>query len=274
VKLPGGGRFREVNRVLEECGLHTVCRSAKCPNLGSCWARKAVTFMILGYICTRSCRFCAVTSGRPSPPDPDEPSRIAEAVGRLSLRYVVITSVTRDDLDDGGASIFARTVRAIREAVPRCRVELLIPDFKGSERALMEVLESRPDVVGHNIETVRRLYPRVRPGADYKRSLDIIGEIAKSGIASKSGFMVGLGESTEEAIELMRELRDAGCALLTIGQYLQPLRTSLPVERYYAPEEFKSLEDAGYELGFSGIASGPLVRSSYRAEELAHNILP
>ncbi len=273
VKLPGGRKFREVDRILAENRLHTVCRSARCPNLGSCWGRGVATFMILGDICTRSCRFCAVTSGKPCPSDLNEPLRLAEAIVSLSLRYVVITSVTRDDLEDGGASLFANAVRNIRKVDPRCRIELLIPDFEGSDRAIMEVLESRPDVVGHNIETVRRLYPAVRSKSDYERSLKVIGKVTEAGIISKSGFMVGLGESVDEVTGVMHDLRDVGCALLTVGQYLQPTKRSIPVEKYYAPEEFEILRNVGYELGFKGVVSGPLVRSSYRAEELACTIL-
>lgn len=224
-----------------------------------------MTFMILGDICTRKCRFCAVKTGKPQPPDPSEPERVARAIKDLSLRYAVITSVDRDDLEDGGAGHFAETVLKIKEHTPHCRIELLIPDFKGSHSALMKVLASKPDVLGHNVETVPRLYPSVRPQGNYSRSLRLLQRAKSFGITVKTGFMVGLGEEWEEVLQMMWDIKATGCDILTIGQYLQPTKDNLPVVRYYSPWEFELLRTQAEQMGFQHVESGPLVRSSYRA---------
>ncbi|MBX6395255.1 MAG: lipoyl synthase, partial [Alicyclobacillaceae bacterium] len=249
--------------------LHTVCEEARCPNIYECWSNRTATFMILGRICTRACRFCAVTSGRPTELDLEEPGRVAEATVAMGLRHVVVTSVARDDLEDGGASIFAATIRAIRERAPWCSVEVLIPDFQGSESALRTVLEARPDILNHNVETVRRLSDRVRSRAKYERSLELLRrskQIAPD-IPTKSSIMVGVGETWEEILETMDDLRAVDCDILTVGQYLQPTRKHLPVDRYYTPEEFARLKEEGLKRGFRHVESGPLVRSSYHAHE-------
>lgn len=272
VEAGRGESFREVQGLLRKSGLNTVCRSALCPNVGRCFERGTATFLILGDRCTRNCRFCAVAPGRPEPPDPQEPGRVAEAVRRLGLRHAVITSVTRDDLADGGAAHFAATVRALRETVPACRVELLIPDFQGQAAALLVVLESAPDVLNHNLETVPRLYPLVRPAADYGRSLELLRRAAAwyagRGVPGlvKSGVMVGLGETVEELAGVMRDLAAAGCAIMTIGQYLQPSRGHLPVSEFYPPERFDDLRRLGRSLGLRHVEAGPLVRSSFMAD--------
>jgi lipoyl synthase len=259
-----------VRRLMRELGLATVCESARCPNRGECLGEGTATFLILGDVCTRRCGFCAVAKGEPGPPDPAEPEAVAEAVRRLGLKYAVVTSVTRDDLPDSGAAQVAATIRAIRAAVPEVPVEVLVPDFAGAAGALETVLAARPAVLNHNLETVPRLYPRVRPGAVYERSLRLLRrsrEIAPV-TPTKSGLMVGLGEEIEEVVAVMRELAAAGVAALTIGQYLQPGRGNLPVERYRRPEEFAALEEAGRAVGIARVAAGPLVRSSYRAREM------
>ncbi len=254
--------------MLRKGGLHTVCEEALCPNQGECFSRGTATFLILGDRCTRDCRFCSVAHGPEGPPDPGEPLRVAEAVREMGLRYVVITSVTRDDLEDGGADLFARTIEEIRRGGAGTLVEVLIPDFQGDGRALARVLEARPDVLNHNLETVPRLYPSVRPGALYRRSLELLERAGKwhPAIRTKSGLMLGLGESREEIEGTLRNLRAAGCSLLTLGQYLQPSRKHLPVHRFVPPEEFESWRETALHLGFSEVASGPFVRSSYRAE--------
>jgi lipoic acid synthetase len=273
VRVGKGNSFKKVDALLKENGLNTVCRSALCPNVGRCFERGTATFLILGNTCTRSCRFCAVEGGQPAALDPKEPAKVAAAVHRLELRHAVITSVTRDDLADGGAAHFAATVRAIRSASPSCRVELLVPDFGGRVDALETVLESEPDILNHNIETVPRLYPRVRPGADYQRSLSLLGrarrwfgEEGREGL-TKSGVMVGLGETMTELEQVMTEAAAAGCEMFTIGQYLQPSRDHLPVVSFYLPAAFDQLKQYGESLGFRHVASGPLVRSSYLADE-------
>jgi len=268
-KLPGGRNYAEIRDLVRKGGLHTVCQSARCPNLGECWSERTATFMILGDRCTRNCRFCAVASGGAAPVDPDEPRRVAEAVRTLGLRYAVITSVTRDDLPLGGAEIFAETVRAIREMVPGCKVEVLVPDFKGSRQALDAVLEAEPDVLNHNVETVPRLYPLVRPGADFGRSLELLRRAGAAGALTKSGLMVGLGERMNEVFDAMESLRGAGCTILTVGQYLRPSAAHLPVARYVEPREFREMRERGLEMGFAHVEAGPLVRSSYRAMEQA-----
>ncbi len=267
VRLPHGKTFRDVKAIVEKYHLHTVCESARCPNQAECWARRTATFMILGDICTRSCRFCAVKTGRPTEADRLEPFRVAEAVKQLGLRHAVITSVNRDDLDDGGASIFAETVRQIRKKNPGCRVEVLIPDFKGEPEALSVLLKARPDILNHNVETVPRLYREVRPQAKYERSLWVLEESKRRGMVTKSGLMVGLGETPDEILTVMRDLRAVACDILTIGQYLRPTQNHLPVHRFVPPDEFDRYRREGLKMGFRFVESGPLVRSSYHADE-------
>ena len=266
VRLPGSGRYAEVMKSVRSSQLHTVCQSARCPNVGECWERGTATFLILGDICTRGCGFCAVETGMSAPIDVSEPQRVADAVVLLGLKYAVITSVTRDDLADGGASLFAATIREIRERIPECKIEVLIPDFEGNEKALRLVCDAAPDVLNHNIETVYRLYPFVRPQARYWRSLQLLSRARSLGMRTKSGFMVGLGETREEVIRTMRDLREVGCELLTIGQYLQPTPACLPVIEFISPEVFGDYRAIGLDLGFHHVESGPLVRSSYHAD--------
>lgn len=267
-RIQAGDSSRKVPDLLRKGGLHTVCEEALCPNQGECFSRGTATFLILGDRCTRDCRFCSVAQGPSGPPDPEEPARVADAVRQMGLHYVVITSVTRDDLTDGGADLFARTIHEIRERDPEILVEVLIPDFQGDEHALHAVLEARPDVLNHNLETVPRLYPAVRPEAVYRRSLELLERVAAydCAIPTKSGLMLGLGESSKEVGRTLRELREAGCSLLTLGQYLQPTRRHLPVERFVPPDEFEAWRRTALDLGFAEVASGPFVRSSYRAE--------
>ncbi|MGQ9581000.1 MAG: lipoyl synthase [Armatimonadota bacterium] len=266
VKAPSGANYEELRRLVETARLHTVCQSASCPNIGECWHARTATFMILGDVCTRNCRFCAVTCGMPSAPDPDEPRRVAEAVAHLQLRHVVITSVTRDDLPDGGASMFAETIRVIHENVSGCSVEVLIPDFGGNWNALDVVMKASPEVLNHNMETVARLYPSIRPQAVYERSLELLRRAAGRA-RTKSGLMVGVGETWDEIIQTMCDLRRVGCEILTIGQYLAPSREHAPIDRFYTPEEFAELKKIGMSMGFLQVVSGPLVRSSYRASK-------
>ncbi|MCL6472764.1 MAG: lipoyl synthase [Firmicutes bacterium] len=269
VRFSQGPNYRFVKNTLRHLKLHTVCEEAGCPNIYECFESKTATFLILGDKCTRNCRFCLVDSGKPLPPDPAEPSNVARAVSSLGLRYAVITSVTRDDLADGGAGIFAATVREIRKTAPECAIEVLIPDFAGNWQALKLVTEANPDVLNHNIETVPRLYPKIRRAANYERSLKLL-EIAKNmGFTGliKSGIMVGLGEDMDELIEVMADLRRHGCDMITIGQYLAPSKEHFPIAKYYVPAEFKELEKVGYQMGFSHVESGPLIRSSYHARE-------
>ncbi|MBI3696838.1 MAG: lipoyl synthase [Acidobacteria bacterium] len=266
---PVGEGYGEIKDLVGRLNLHTVCESAACPNIGECWNHRTATFMILGNVCTRRCGFCAVQKGAPLAVDYDEPRRVAEAAAALGLRYAVVTSVNRDDRPDGGAELFALTILAIRERVPGCRVEVLIPDFQGSHQPLATVLAARPDVLNHNIETVPRLYRKVRLGARYERSLDMLGtakRMAKS-IPVKSGLMVGLGETEAEVLEVMRDLAAQEVDLLTVGQYLRPSPQHLPIVRYYTPAEFEAFRRAGCEMGFGHVESGPLVRSSYHAAE-------
>lgn len=262
--------YRQVFALLRHAGVHTVCQEARCPNHWECFSQKTATFLILGDQCTRRCGFCAVGHGTPDPPDPDEPHRIARAVSALGLRYVVITSVTRDDLPDGGASVFAQTIGAVRTAAPGSQVEVLIPDFRGSASSLETVLQAEPSVVNHNVETVPRLYGRVRPGADYRRSLGLLRSISVSAphIPVKSGIMLGLGETDDEILETLEDLLDSGCTMLTLGQYLRPAAHLLPVARYVLPEQFEAWRGKALELGFRQVAAGPWVRSSYQAHEL------
>jgi lipoic acid synthetase len=267
----GGDNYQELRSLVRRLRLHTVCESAACPNVGECWNHRTATFMILGNVCTRRCGFCAVGKGAPLEADYDEPRRVAEAAAALGLRYAVVTSVNRDDRKDGGAELFALTIRAIRERLPECRVEVLIPDFQGSHAAMDAVLAAAPDVLNHNLETAPRLYRQVRLGARYERSLDILAysKTARPEIPTKSGVMLGLGETPEEALSAMRDLRAHQVDILTLGQYLQPSLKHLPVIRYVPPEEFAELRRQGEEMGFRHVEAGPLVRSSYHAAETA-----
>jgi lipoic acid synthetase len=266
-RLPTGPTYENLRALLRQRRLQTVCQEARCPNVWECFAQGTATFLILGSNCTRSCRFCAVGRGPTAPPDPGEPARVAEAAATMGLSYVVVTSVTRDDLPDGGAAHFARTIIEIRRRLPEARVEVLIPDFRGDAEALFTVLEARPHVLNHNLETVPRLYAVVRPEADYGRSLSLL-ERAKGFVPSKSGLMLGLGESGEEVEETLHDLLAVGCRILTLGQYLQPTRAHLPVARFLSPEEFSDWREKALMMGFSQVASGPFVRSSYHAREL------
>ena len=269
-RLPSGPDFEKLNHMIQKGRLNTVCQEAKCPNMWECFSHKTATFLILGNQCTRNCRFCAVAHGPADPLDPEEPMRVAQAVLRMNLKYVVVTSVTRDDLPDGGATHFAETIRQIKLMIPGSQVEVLIPDFKGSAEALSTVLDAGPDVLNHNIETVARLYKTVRPGAVYERSLALIQRVADSGknIPPKSGLMLGLGENDPEIRQTLQELHQAGCRFLTLGQYLQPSRNHLPVIRFIDPEEFLGWKKIAEEIGFERVASGPFVRSSYHAKDL------
>ena len=269
VRLSTNERYSAVRSLVRERDLRTVCESAACPNRNECWNAGTATFLILGDVCTRRCGFCNIPSGCPAEPDRGEPERIADAVARLGLSYAVVTSVTRDDLPDGGAGLFADTIRAIRKHTSHCRTEVLVPDFQGSQQSLDTVLNASPHVLNHNIETVPSLYPRVRPQADYGRSLELLRRAKDRGAVTKSGIMLGLGEGRKEVRSVLRDLRDAGCDMVTMGQYLQPSREHLSVRRYYRPEEFGSLRSIALDLGFRDVAAGPLVRSSYHAGELA-----
>jgi lipoic acid synthetase len=268
-RLPSDETFNQVRELLEAGKLHTVCQEAKCPNIWECYSQSTATFLIMGERCTRNCRFCSVNPGLPEPLDPDEPDRLALAVERMGLKYVVVTSVTRDDLPDGGAAHFAATIAAIRRRLPETEIEVLIPDFQGNYAALATVLDARPNVLNHNIETVPRLYPQVRPQADYRRSLELLSRSRKlaPSIPTKSGLMLGLGETAEELRQSLLDLRDAGCRILTLGQYLQPSPDHLPVEAYVPPDDFKHWRKAALEMGFAEVASAPFVRSSYHAQE-------
>ena len=268
-RMPGGPNFLELRDLIRGSQLHTVCEEARCPNIGDCWERRSATFMILGDICTRACAYCAVTTGTPVGLDLQEPGRLAETVERMGLRYAVITSVNRDDLPDGGAFIFAQCIRQVRRRLPACKVEVLIPDFCGDWDALAAVMDAVPDTLNHNIETVRRVFPRVRPKGDYDQSLELIARARAlvPGGVTKSGMMVGLGETWSEILETMRDLRTVDCDLLTIGQYLRPSPGHAPISKWYTPDEFDELRREGEALGFRHVASGPLVRSSYHADE-------
>lgn len=266
--LKCGPELNRVERILEREGLNTVCDGARCPNRGECFSCGTATFMIMGEVCTRNCGFCAVPVGRPGPLRDEEPRAVARAAEAMGLSHVVVTSVTRDDLADGGAAHFARTVTAVRESLPEATVEVLVPDFKGDGRAVEAVVAAGPDVFNHNIETVWRLYPLVRPEAEYERSLEVLSAAADCGVAVKSGFMVGLGESPEEVSDLLVDVRSAGCGMITAGQYLRPTASSLHVARYWKPAEFERLDAEARSLGFRSVAAGPMVRSSYRAGEM------
>jgi lipoic acid synthetase len=269
-RIPPFQDLQKIKSILTETNLHTVCEEARCPNLGECFSQGTATILILGRICTRDCGFCAVEHGVPAPLDEAEPEHVAQAVKRMGLRYVVITSVTRDDLSDGGASHFAKTIQAIRALDPMIRVEVLIPDFKGDVDCLDKVLRESPDVLNHNIETIPRLYPVVRPEADYKRSLILLKKSKESYpyVHTKSGFMLGLGEAKQEVLNTLRDLREVGCDFLTIGQYLQPHTNRLPVVRYIPPEEFEAYRKIGEGMGFKMVSSGPFVRSSFHASQM------
>lgn len=267
VRAPSGEAFFETKRLVKELRLHTVCEEAHCPNVGECWDHKTATFMLLGDVCTRNCSFCAVTHGRPVAVDPDEPERVAEGVARLGLRHVVVTSVDRDDLPDGGAGHFARTAQAIKTSVPGCTVEMLVPDFKGDLAAVDAIVDAPVDILNHNTETVPRLYRRVRPGARYERSIELLrhAKLRRPGLLTKTGLMLGLGEERNELLGVFADLGAVGCNILTLGQYLRPSSAQLPVERYLPPAEFAALRDEALHFGFRHVESGPLVRSSYHA---------
>ena len=270
VRLPGSESYFRLKQLVQKQRLNTVCEDARCPNIGECWDSGTATFMILGEVCTRACKFCAVKTGLPPECDLDEPRRVAAAIQSMNLRYAVITSVDRDDLEDGGAHIFAQTIRLTRDACPGIRIEVLIPDFRGSISALRTVAEARPDVLAHNLETVQRLYPLARAGSRYPRSLDHLRNAKSFGfpVTTKSSLMLGLGEERNEILKALNDLREADVDIVTLGQYLQPTRDHLPVERFYTPQEFVEYRDYALSLGFRHVASGPLVRSSYRAEHL------
>lgn len=267
IKVPLGTTFSEVRKLVDEQQLNTVCEDARCPNMAECWNRGTATFMILGDICTRSCGFCSVKTGRPLTLDTDEPRRVAEAVQQMGLRHAVITSVNRDELRDGGAGLFAETIRAIRVRLPGCGIEVLTPDFQGKHDAIQTVIDARPDIFNHNVETVPRLYRHVRPQAKYQRSLELLEMCKKQGMTTKTGMMLGLGEEAGEILDVMQDLRAIDVDILTLGQYLQPTKQHLPVERYVDPEEFAEWKRKGLELGFAHVEAGPLVRSSYHADE-------
>ena len=273
IRLNTGGDFQQVQHLIDNLSLHTVCQEAKCPNIYECWSNRTATFMIAGDICTRRCGFCAVSKGEPKPLDPSEPLHVAEAVQKLALQHAVITSVNRDEMEDGGAAHFAATILAVRALNPTCRIEVLIPDFQGNEAALNAVLDAQPDVLNHNTETVPQLYRRVRPQGRYEWTLELLTRAARRrdaegrGMLTKSGVMLGLGETDEQIIQTMRDLRAVDCDILTLGQYLQPAPHRLPVEKFYTPDEFAAFKRLGLEMGFRYVESGPLVRSSYHAHQ-------
>jgi lipoic acid synthetase len=270
VPPPGSAKYRELKKTISDEGLHTVCKEAACPNIGDCWDRGTATFMILGDTCTRRCGFCNVKTGKPTWNDPLEPLRVARSVARMGLRHAVITSVDRDDLPDLGASVWCGVIRSIRMQAPNTKIECLTPDFRGEEMPLARVIAERPDVFNHNLEVAPRLYPVARRGSTWKRSLRVLSnalEMGEGEVATKSGLMVGFGETHEELVDAFGEMREAGVQILTVGQYLRPTERHLPVVRYWEPEEFEALEKAAYELGFEHVAAGPLVRSSYHADE-------
>lgn len=266
VRAPGGQEFARLKTMMRSKALHTVCEEARCPNISECWDAGTATFMIHGDTCTRSCGFCAVKTGRPLPVDLDEPRRVAEAVQAMNLTHAVITSVNRDELADGGSMIWAETIRAVREASPKTSIEVLIPDFKGNQANLQRIIDAKPDILNHNTETVPRLYKRVRPQGRYQWTLDVLQESKRQGMRTKTGVMLGLGEQPEEVVAVMHDLRGVGVDILTLGQYLQPTKNHLPVDRFVHPDEFKRYEVDGLAMGFDVVESGPLVRSSYHAE--------
>jgi len=272
VKLPTGDNYSDVRNLMRDKKLNTVCEEARCPNIAECWNHRTATFMILGDTCTRSCGFCNVKVGMPTELDIDEPRRVVDAIKQLDLLHAVITSVNRDELEDGGAEIFKECVRLLREEKSDCTVEILIPDFKGEEKAFEIIIQSPPDILNHNLETVKRLYHAVRPQAKYERSLNLINWFKKKGLRTKSGIMVGIGERKEEVLELMKDLYNHGCEIMTIGQYLQPTKLHLPVDRFVTPEEFRMYKEEGLKMGFKIVESSPLVRSSYHADAHARDI--
>jgi lipoyl synthase len=267
IKIPSGKEYVQVKDIVNRHKLHTICTSGLCPNMADCWGRGTATFMILGDICTRSCKFCATKTGKPLIPDHEEPFNLAESIRLMKLKHCVITSVDRDDLQDGGAGHWATTIREIKKQNPATTIEALIPDFGGNQQHIQKVIDACPEVISHNLETVRRLTPQVRSAAQYDRSLEVIRQIAASGVTAKSGIMAGLGETDEEVIETMQDLIDAGCSVMTIGQYLQPTKTHLPVAEYVHPQRFAAWKKVGMEMGFRFMESEPLVRSSYHAEK-------
>jgi lipoic acid synthetase len=271
VRAPGSASYLRLKGIMRELNLHTVCEEAQCPNIGECWHHGTATFMILGDMCTRACSYCAVSHGKPAEIDRAEPARVANAIQQLDLNYVVITSVDRDDVADGGASIFAETIRETRARLPGCRIEVLIPDFQGSKQALHAVLDARPDILNHNTETVPRLYRMARSGGRYSRTLELLerSKLYAPSIPTKTGIMVGLGEDHDELVETFKDLRRVGCEVLTVGQYLRPTASHAPMVRYYHPDEFRDLKQIALDLGFVHVESGPLVRSSYHAHETA-----
>ena len=273
VKLPTGDNYSDVRNLMREQKLNTVCEEARCPNIAECWNHRTATFMILGDTCTRSCGFCNVKLGLPTELDLGEPRRVVDAIKQLDLRHAVITSVNRDELEDGGASIFKECIRLLRQEKPDCTVEILIPDFKGDENAFEIIMQSPPDILNHNLETVNRLYHAVRPQAKYERSLNLIKWFKSRGMKTKSGIMVGIGETTNEVLKLMKDLYSQGCNIMTIGQYLQPTKNHLPVDRFVTPAEFKMYKEEGLKMGFKIVESSPLVRSSYHADQHARKNL-
>ncbi|MDA3843077.1 MAG: lipoyl synthase [Candidatus Kapabacteria bacterium] len=266
IKTPGGKNFSKIKTMMRSKSLHTVCEAARCPNISECWSCGTATFMVLGDQCSRSCRFCAIKTADPYTPDPDEPSKVAESVKMMKLRHAVITSVTRDDLPDGGSTFWAILIKKVREVNPDTTIEVLIPDFNGEHSDIMKIINANPDILNHNIETVPRIYSKVRPQADYQQSLDLLKLAAEKGMRTKSGIMVGLGEEKAEVIEVMKDLRAVGVKILTIGQYLQPNKELLPVSRFVHPDEFAEYREAGLAMGFEHVESAPLVRSSYHAD--------
>lgn len=269
MKLPKGEDYSRVKNLVSKHELHTICTSGNCPNIGECWNRGTATFMILGNICTRNCKFCGVTTGKPLAPDPEEPKRIAESIRIMDLKHAVITSVDRDDLADLGARIWADTIREIKRVNPTTKIEVLIPDFQGKKELILEVAAAKPEVISHNLETSERLTPEIRSAAKYRQSLEVISTIAKTGAVAKSGIMLGLGETEDEVFQIMDDLLEAGCKVMTIGQYLAPTLFHIPVKEYIKPEQFEKYRTIGLEKGFSFVESSPLVRSSYMAEEHA-----
>jgi lipoic acid synthetase len=267
IQAKTGPDYLDIKQIMERLKLHTICEEARCPNRWECWNARTATFLILGDICTRRCHYCSVQTGKPLPLDMDEPVRVAEAIRALGLRHAVITSVNRDELPDGGASAFAETIRQSRRLNPTCTIEVLIPDFEGNERALATVCVEKPEILNHNIETVRRLFPSIRPQGKYQRSIDLLARAKQLEMRTKSGLILGMGETLDEVREVMRDLRAVDCDIITIGQYLQPTRDHLPVVRFYDPSEFMLLKEEGLAMGFSHVESGPLVRSSYHAEQ-------
>ena len=272
IRLASNSAYKAVRELIQDENLHTVCRSARCPNIGDCWSRKTATFMILGDICTRNCTFCAVSKGEVKPVDHEELKRVAAAVEKLKLRHAVITSVTRDDLTHGGSEVFVNTIREIRETSPQCSIEVLIPDFQGNQTALQFVFNARPDILNHNLEVVPRLYPKARPKANFDTSLDILKQAQKAGLVTKTGIMIGVGETRDELWDLFQKLAEIKLHILTIGQYLQPTSKSLKVEQFYQPQDFEAMKQAGEKMGIIHVESGPLVRSSYHADEQISNI--